>query len=116
MSKPIVISIEKCYKKYQELNLGRSGFEKRAKSSDESFQNTEQILESFGLKVLPVPKDENGAKKWKSEWKRLQTQYLKMINCQKKRKFIGTFFDSSNYSVFAQVKNANEADDPIYEV
>ena len=120
MSKPIVITIEECFEKYQQLDLGNYAFQKKAKASDESLQNIQQILESSGLKVLPIPQDINEAIKWKSEKKRIQSAYLRMINGLKNRKFAGNFFDSSNYSVFAQVRNQNqnqdENEDPTYQV
>ena len=115
MSKPIVISIAQCHEKFQELNLNQSG--KRLKLSEELFFTIEQILEGFNIKVLPKPDDENLANQWKNEWKRIQTAYQRMIKQAHCRKLNGIFYDSSNYAVFAKIKeDRNEMEDPIYEV
>ena len=114
--KPVVITMVQAYDKYKELNLGNHSYRKKIKPTNEALHTIEQILESFDIKVTKIPEDKAIQNQWKLEWKRIQEAYLRMIKCIQSRKISGIFFNSSNYSVFAQKTEENEADDPTVQV
>ena len=100
------ITFQQCFDKLKELKKAGAFSEK-----SEHFQHLSeivQILNSFGVDILPQPQDSNRFTLWRSETKKLQSSYKKVLNCaRRKKKLSGIFFNSQNYEHFCAVKIHN---------
>ena len=116
----VTISQEKCFEKYRELNLGHHARKKRIKlSRGENMKHIEDILDSFDVKMKPIPSNEHEANLWRNEENRILSSYLRMKEKGfTKKKFFGNFYDSREYSVLTSLQKSDSEtnNDPSFQV
>ena len=116
MSSKVIITHKECYEKFQELNLGIHSQMKGFKVTKcDSFKQIQDILDSFDVKIRPLPISDDEALLWNTEQNKIFKSFLRMKEKIPTRKFLGVFYDSRNYPTLTTLTNT-ESTDPSFQV